>query len=223
MKFSETLYEKVREIWEKTHQHPFVTGLGTGELPVEVFVHYMKQDYVFLIDYSKLFALGSVKAKDVNMMKAFAKLLHETLNAEMELHRSYASKFGITCKELEETKPTPINLAYTRYMLNVAQTGSLEEIIAALLPCMWSYREISSMLAVKYPGSSNHLLYGDWITMYSSIEFDALTTWLIDMLDTLAEGKSERDLAVLEEHFLTTARFEYMFWDMVYDGGDWPV
>ena len=63
MRFSQVLFEKVSGIWSKTHQHPFVIGLGTGELPVESFIRYMKQDYVFLIDYAKMFAYGSVKGK----------------------------------------------------------------------------------------------------------------------------------------------------------------
>lgn len=223
MKFTQTLYEKVSEIWHRTHEHPFVAGLGKGDLPVESFIRYMKQDYVFLIDYSKLFALAAVKARNIDTMASFAKLLNETLHGEMELHRGYAAKFGITNQQLEETKPTPINLAYTRYMLNVAQNGSLEELISALLPCMWSYWEISKMLADKYPGASEHPLYGEWVSMYSSDEFGSLALWLINLLDELAEGKPERELAVLEEHFLTTSRFEYMFWDMVYKGGEWPV
>jgi thiaminase (transcriptional activator TenA) len=156
-------------------------------------------------------------------MSSFAKLLYETLHGEMDLHRQYAERFGITFQQLEDTKPTPINLAYTRYMLNVAQTGSLEELVSALLPCMWSYWEIGKMLAEEYKGSAQHPLYGEWIQMYSSNEFGSLTTWLIELLDHLTEGKPERELQVLEEHFLTTSRFEYMFWDMVHQGGDWPV
>jgi thiaminase (transcriptional activator TenA) len=223
MKLTERLYQKVNDVWQKTHQHPFVVGIGTGELPVESFIRYMKQDYVFLIDYSKLFALGAVKARDIETMAAFAKLLDETLHGEMDLHRQYAQRFGITNQQLEDTKPMPINLAYTRYMLNVAQNGSLEELIAALLPCMWSYWEISKMLAETYPNASEHYLYGEWVKMYSSSEFGSLATWLIDLLDRLSDGKPERELAILEEHFLTTSRFEYMFWDMVYLGGEWPV
>jgi len=223
VKFTERLRQNVDPIWKKTHQHPFVIGMGKGDLPVESFIRYMKQDYVFLIDYSKLFALAAVKSKDRVTMAAFAKLLHETLHGEMDLHRQYAEKFGITLNELEETKPAPMNFAYTGYMLTVAQNGSLEELISSLLPCMWSYWEIGSLLAERYPESSNHLLYGEWVKMYSSDEFGELASWLIQQLDILAEGKPERELSVLEEHFLIASRFEYLFWDMVYQGGDWPV
>ncbi|WCK54919.1 thiaminase II [Aneurinibacillus sp. Ricciae_BoGa-3] len=223
MKFTQVLYERVSDIWKQTHQHPFVTGMGDGTLPVESFIRYMKQDYVFLIDYAKLFALGSIKAGEVETMAAFSRLLHETLTGEMDLHRQYAARFGITSEQLEQTKPTPINLAYTRYMLSVAYNGSLAELVSALLPCMWSYWEIGKMLAADYPDSTRHALYGDWVRMYASEEFGTLSSWLIDLLDRLAEGKPQRELQLLEEHFLTTSRFEYMFWDMVYDGSDWPI
>lgn len=223
MKFSQLLYDNVQEIWEKTHHHPFINGLGAGNLSVEYFIRYMKQDYIFLIDYAKLFAFASAKATDLETMGAFAKLLNETLHGEMELHRQYAAKFSITNEQLVATRATPINLAYTRYMLTVAQNGSLAELVSALLPCMWSYWEIGKMLVANYPGSDEHPLYGEWIRMYSSEEFGSLATWLIDLLDKLTEGKPKRELQELEQHFLTTSRYEYMFWDMVYKGDDWPV
>lgn len=223
MRFSQRLYERVQVIWEQTHQHPFVQGLGDGSLPVDTFKFYMKQDYAFLIDYAKLFALGAMKAKDLDTMTQFAKLLHETLHGEMELHRQYAEQFGISRNELANTKPTPINLAYTRYMLQVAHNGSLEELISSLLPCMWSYWEIGKSLLKSHPSSVSHPLYGNWVRMYASSEFGELAQWLIGLLDDLAEGKPERELALLEEHFLNTSRFEYMFWDMVYQGQDWPL
>lgn len=223
MRFSQRLYEKVKPIWDQTHAHPFVKGLGKGDLDKEAFAFYMKQDYVFLIDYAKLFALGSVKAKDLDTMAWFGKLLHETLHTEMELHRQYAERLGIPREQLEDAKPTPINLAYTRYMLHIAYNGSLEELISSLLPCIWSYWEIGKTLMIKYPVSSEHPFYGEWIRMYASDEFGSLAQWLIEELDRLTEGKPERELAILEEHFLNTSRFEYMFWDMVYTAEDWPL
>lgn len=222
MSFSQRLRRSVHEVWEKSHRHPFVTGMGDGTLPESKFRFYMKQDYVFLIDYAKLFAMGSMKAQDLETMGRFAKLLEATLNGEMELHRQYAKRFAISREELEATEPSPVTLAYTRYMLHIAQNGSLEELVTALLPCMWSYWEIGRALADK-PGAADHSLYGDWIKMYSSAEFGELAEWLIGLLDRLAEGKPERELAVLERHFVNTSRFEYLFWDMAYHEQDWPV
>lgn len=222
MKFTDRLFQNVQPIWNKNHSHPFVVGMGNGELPIESFAFYMKQDYVYLIDYAKLFAVGSMKAQDLETMGKFATLLEATLNGEMELHRRYAEKLGITRAELEATEPSPVTLAYTRYMLHIAQNGSLDELVSALLPCMWSYWEIGKHLAEK-PVAADHPFYGEWIQMYSSPEFGELAQWLIGLMDRLAEGKPERELQVLEGHFITTSRYEYMFWDMAYKQEMWPI
>ncbi len=221
MKFTEQLREKVLPIWEKNHTHPFVQGIGNGTLAKEKFRFYMIQDYLYLIEYAKVFALGAVKARDLETMGRFSKLLDATLHEEMELHRQYAKKFAISTEELEEAKPSPITLAYTHYMLQVSQNGTLAELVAALLPCMWSYWEIGKILN-EQSGASEHEFYGEWIRMYASDEFGKLATWCIDLMDQLAEGKSVAELSNLEDIFLNTTRFEYMFWDMAYHEEMWP-
>ncbi|MCY9019754.1 thiaminase II [Priestia megaterium] len=221
MKFSERLYEKLQPIWRQNHNHPFVQGMGDGTLEKEKFRFYMIQDYLYLIDYAKLFAIGAMKATDVQTMGKFAALLDSTLNEEMSLHREYAKKFEISEKELEKAQPSPTTLAYTHYMLHVGQSGTLAELVAALLPCMWSYWEIGKELSEK-PGAENEF-YREWIEMYSSEEFGELATWCINLFDSLTEDKSEAELEKLEEIFLNTTRFEYMFWDMAYNEAMWPI
>ncbi|MED3878971.1 thiaminase II [Priestia megaterium] len=221
MKFSERLYEKLQPIWRQNHNHPFVQGMGDGTLEKEKFRFYMIQDYLYLIDYAKLFAIGAMKATDLQTMGKFAALLDSTLNEEMSLHREYAKKFEISEKELEKAQPSPTTLAYTHYMLHVGQSGTLAELVAALLPCMWSYWEIGKELSEK-PGANNEF-YREWIEMYSSEEFGELATWCINLFDALTEDKSEAELEKLEEIFLNTTRFEYMFWDMAYSEAMWPI
>ncbi|PWW32094.1 thiaminase/transcriptional activator TenA [Cytobacillus oceanisediminis] len=222
MKFSEHLYHKLQPIWRKNHSHPFVKEMGDGTLDPDKFRFYMVQDYLYLIDYSKLFALGAVKATNLEDMGTFSSLLDSTINEEMSLHRQYASRFGISAEELEAAEPSPITLAYTHYMLYSAQNGTLAELVAALLPCMWSYWEIGKELN-EIPGASEHELYGDWIKMYSSEEFGELATWCIRLMDKAANGKSEEELLKLENIFLNTTRFEYMFWDAAYNKEMWPT
>lgn len=222
-KFTDRLFENVRPIWEKNHNHSFVQELGKGTLAKEKFIHYMKQDYVYLIDYAKLFAIGVLKAKDLETMDQFAHILHETLHFEMELHRQFAAEFGITREELEATEPTPVNLAYTRYMLDVAQNGSLAEVVACLLPCAWDYWEIGKLLRKQYGDQLSTNPYAKWIETYDSEEFSEGAKWLIQLMDELAEGKPERELVQLEKHFQITSKYEYLFWEMNYHKQDWPI
>ncbi|MBO9128842.1 thiaminase II [Bacillus sp. 165] len=220
MKFCEELFEKVQPIWERSHNHPFVVGIGKGTLEVDKFRFYIVQDYLYLLDYAKVYAIGVVKAYDLKVMSKFAMLLDSILNGEMNLHRRYAKRLGITIEELEGAKPSAINLAYTNYMMSVSQHGTLAELIASLLPCMWSYWEIGKRLNEK-PGANTHEFYGEWIWGYSSKEYGQLCVWLIDLLNALAEGKSKNELARLEEIFLNMSRFEYLFWDMAYRKEMW--
>lgn len=222
MKFTDRLHEKLLPIWRQNHAHPFVTGIGDGTLDPAKFRFYMVQDYLYLVDYAKVFALGVVKAgNDVALMGRFAELLHSTINFEMDLHRGYAERFGITREELDNAQPAPTVLAYTHYMLAASQNGSIADLVAAILPCAWSYWEIGKELA-QIPGSMDHPLFGDWVKTYSSEEFGLSAQWCIDLMDQLAEGRSEEELKRLEEIFLNTTRFEYLFWDMAYNEQMWP-
>lgn len=222
MKFTDRLQDKLLPIWRKNHAHPFVTGIGDGTLDHAKFRFYMVQDYLYLIDYAKVFALGAMKAgNDVRLMGKFAELLHGTINFEMDLHRTYAERFGISAEELENAQPSPVVLAYTHYMLAASQNGSLADLVAAILPCAWSYWEIGKELA-QIPGACEHPFFGDWINTYNSEEFATLAQWCIELMDEVAEGKTEAELQRLEDIFLNTTRFEYLFWDMAQNQQMWP-
>lgn len=221
--FTNRLYKNVKPIWDKNYHHPFVQQLGEGTLEKEKFIRYMKQDYVYLIEYSKLFAIAVLKSDDLEIMGKFAETLNMLLNFEMDLHRQFAAKYGITEEELEQTKPTPMNLAYTSYMLNVAQKGTLAEIVACLLPCAWDYWEIGKQLRKQYEDTLNENPYKKWVDTYDSEKFGEGAKWLIKLMDKLAEGKTEQELALLEKHFQITSKYEYLFWDMNYHNQDWPL
>lgn len=222
MLFSERLFNAVEPVWNSYLEHPFVKGIGEGTLDKEKFVHYMKQDYVYLIEYSRVFAIGSTKANDLKTMTIFANLLHGTMNFEMDLHRQYAEKFGITKEELEATEPSATMTSYTSYMLSQAQLGGVENTIAAVLACAWSYNWIGKNLAT-WPGATEHELYGDWVKTYASDEFTSLAEDCIDLMNEHAKDKPEHELKKLEEIFVKTSYFEYMFWDMAENLSMWPV
>ena len=222
MNFTEHLRKTVDPIWQKNHTHPFVKGIGDGTLPLEKYRYYMCQDYVYLIEYSKLFAIGCIKSNTLETMAKFAWVLSGTLNGEMDMHRKNAGQIGIPVIELERTKLAPTALSYVSYMLKIAHEGTLVELTAALLPCMWSYMELGKALKGS-PGGSSHKIYGDWINMYNSEEFFELTGWLIDLMDILAEGKNDYELNKLEDIFITSSKWEHLFWEMAFNQETWPL
>ena len=137
MAFTDELEPILDDVVEQTLDHPMVAGLGDGTLEVAPFEEWVRQDYYYLVEYNRVFALGAAKAPDLERMGTFATLLDETLHTEMDLHRAYAAEFGITEAELEATEPSPTTRAYTDFLVRVAALGTFGDLVAALLPCMW--------------------------------------------------------------------------------------
>jgi thiaminase/transcriptional activator TenA len=218
--FSRAIRAKARPIWDRELEHPFVRGLSDGTLPVERFRFYLAQDYVFLVEYCRVFALAAAKSRDLETIGVFAHLLDETLNTEMQLHRDYCARLQIAQTELEAATPAPITHAYTRHLLTTAYSGSIAEIVAAVLPCQLGYAEIATALARKGRGESR---YKEWIETYSSPEFLAGAAQLARLLDQLTAGLPARELKPLESLFLTSSRYEYLFWEMSWSEAVWPV
>ena len=222
MSFAEEIETRALPIREAILAHPFITGVGDGTLAVEKFKHYVRQDYAYLIDYSRVLALASAKAPDLEAMGWFARLLDETLNVEMGLHRSYCAQFGITPEDLESTKPAPTTTAYTSFLLRVAHQQSFGELVASLMPCQWGYWEIADHLARR--GEPRQApLYCQWIQMYTSEEFIALAQEIRVLADRVAGDAGPIQREAMAEAYLTSLRFEYLFWEMSYNLERWAV
>ena len=220
-KFTDELRQFAAPIWEADLRHPFVRSIADGTLPKEKFKFYLIQDYLFLLDYSRVFAYGVIKAHDEATMALFSQLLNETLNTEMDLHRGYCEKFGISPAEMESAPVAPTTHAYTRHILHVAQIGALADVIAGVLPCQWGYAEIGTSLSEQ--GGSPEPLYQEWIDMYASAEFLALGEWLRNLLNDITVESSSDEKERLRRHFLMSSRYEYLFWEMAWTEQAWQI
>ena len=213
---STRLHDAAAPVWEACLRHPFVTGIGDGTLDMEKFRYFMLQDYLYLFDYARVFALGVVKARDPELMRVFAANVDAILGGEMKIHRAYMKRLDITEEQVFSVKPALANLSYTNYMLSVAHAGTPMEIVASILACSWSYAEIGQALAA-IPGAAEHPFYGEWIRGYASEEYTATNQALIELMDTLAADAGEEQLAYLTDVFVNCSRYELGFWDMAWD------
>lgn len=216
MTASHRLYRAARPIWDRCLAHPFVTGIGDGTLPVEKFRYFMLQDYLYLFDYARVFALGVVKSRDPALMRTFARSVESVLNGEMDTHRAYMARLDISEDQVLAVRPALDNLSYTHYMLSTADRGGPGEVTAAILACSWSYAEIGAALAAR-PGAAEHPFYGQWIRDYASEDYQAANRALIELMDRLAAGAGEETLKRLEEIFVNCSRYELAFWDMAWE------
>jgi thiaminase/transcriptional activator TenA len=218
--FSEEIRKKTDSVWTTVFEHPFVKGIGNGNLDRDKFEFYLKQDYIYLIDFSRVFSLASAKARQLSDMGYFATLLNVTLNMEMDLHRRTCADFGISAEELEKTDPAETTLSYTNFLVKTCYEETLPGILSVLLPCAAGYVEIGQKL--KKEGLPDLKHYRDWIETYSSNEFIEFVVWLKNRLDQLTVSASTEDKAHWYRLYLNSSRFEYLFFDMSWNMKTWP-
>jgi thiaminase/transcriptional activator TenA len=208
-------------IWQAQLVHPFVRGISDGSLDPDLFAVWLRQDYLFLLDYARIFAFAAARAPDEATMSRFATLMQETLHGEMALHRSYVAEFGITVANLAHETKAPTTQGYTDFLLHTAATADAAEVYAALLPCMWGYSWLGQRLVAD--GEPDDERYARWITSYASAEFAELAAWCRELVDTAAATLGIPAMERVEAAFLTSSRYELAFWDMAWRRETWSA
>ena len=221
MSFSETLLQKAEPYFEVQMRKPFLQGILDGTLPIEKFLYWVRVDYPYLVNFSRILALGVAKADTFEDMRVMQEYLHWIINDEMALHESYAAENGITKLELESQQMGPIKYAYTRHELSSAYSGSMGELIAGILACIVGYQVVCRKLVSSAEIKSDNP-YKDWLSMYSSdAELDTHTQKILEIFDRLASEGSVNLRVSMEAKFMAGVRYETMCWDAYFDMEEW--
>ncbi|MAA65552.1 MAG: thiaminase II [Alteromonadaceae bacterium] len=201
--------------WRAYIEHRFVRELGEASLAPEAFQHYLKQDYLFLIQFARAFALAAYKSPTLSDLRQAKDGLQAIVDTELDLHIGYCNEWGISEQELADLPEARATLAYTRYVLDTGNRGDLLDLHVALSPCMVGYGEIANWLnhhTDTIRGKANP--YDAWIAMYESDEFqDAMQAeihWLNERLADVAPARFEQ----LTRIFRDATRLEIDFWNM---------
>ena len=168
------------EIANKCLNHPFVQGIKNGTLNENAFKIYVAQDAFFLRAFRQAYALAIAKCDDTETAKIFHKLMAGVLE-ELNLHKEYSKKLGI---DIDNVKPLPACRAYTDFLLRIAYQKDIDEIVAAIAPCMVLYAFIGKKLAENYNKESK---YTDWIKTYSGEDMEKLAKQMEEMLNVVAK------------------------------------
>lgn len=214
MKVFDRLLESAKEIWDAYNTHPFVYGIENGTLEKEKFRYYIIQDYIYLIDFAKVFAIGVAKSKSLDTASLFSIHIEFLNNGEMDIHKGYMGEFKVTKEELESTKMSLDNLSYTSYMLRVAYEEGEAEILAAVLSCAYSYEVIAKTIVKNNPKSIDNSLFGDWIKGYASKKYADRNVDLINTFNKLTANYTEEQINHLIDIFVACSRYELAFWEM---------
>jgi len=203
---SDQLWDSIQDIYRAVLSHPFITGLSSGELEEEKFRFYIAQDSLYLVEFGRALALASAKAEDREHSKFFAESLKRSITVEREMHEAFMRSWGIVAGEI-----SPVNLAYTNFLLATAYSRPFPEVVGALLPCFWIYMKVGNQLKRK---GSPKPLYQKWIDTYGGEEYEMGVKRAIDVINQLEVSGRERSSLIMR--FRTAAMYEYMFWDSAY-------
>lgn len=205
------------EPWRAYTHHPFVQGLGDGTLPQAAFLHYLVQDYVFLVHFARAWSLGVVKAETLDEMKICASTVDVLVNHEMALHVKTCAQAGIDEVTLFAASEEFENLAYTRYVMDAGLQGDFLDLMVALAPCCFGYGEIGARLLQS---TNPDTPYRDWIATYGEDDYQNVMVSLGHMIDRAVTRRLGDDPAGsarwphLQARFTTATRLEVAFWDM---------
>jgi thiaminase/transcriptional activator TenA len=222
MSFSHRLRQLAQPIWDAQLSHPFVVALGNGTLPERKFRYYILQDARFLGDLARVFSAAALRAPDSNSALRLTKLAEETIVVERSLHEGYGAKWKMSAKQMTSVPMAPTTYAYTRHMLAVAHSGSAAEITVVALPCAWIYCVVGRHLLRNGPPPKRHP-YRDWLMLYASPEFADVQRWMRKKVDEWAKLAGEAEKRRMEESFVISSRYEWMFWEMAWTEEKWPV
>ena len=204
------------DAWRGYTRHKFVEGMRDGILPRAAYLRYLVQDYLFLVHFSRAWALAVTKAETLDEMRACAATVHALLDEEMRLHVETCAAEGISEAELFAASEAPPNIAYTRYVLDAGHSGDFLDLMAALAPCVLGYGEIGTRLAkdaAKTP-------YTDWIVTYAGPEYQRTCREVGTLIDAAVArrlGPTPQDSPRwprLCARFEMATRLEIDFWGM---------
>ena len=203
--------------WQQYTQHDFVKGLADGSLPPAAFIHYMVQDYVYLIHYSRAWAMGVVKAETPEEMRLCAATVDALINQELQLHIQTCAAQGIDENALFTADEEIENIAYTRYVMDAGLQGDFLDLLLALAPCVFGYGEIGLLLKAQ---STDNNPYQEWIDTYAGEDYQGVCVEVGKLIDSAMArrlgDKPEQSprWAQLQARFTKATELEAGFWSM---------
>jgi thiaminase/transcriptional activator TenA len=218
--WSARLWGEVEPIFAAVLAHPFVTGLTDGTLDADVFAHYVAQDVHYLRDYARALAIVGAKAPSLADTAMFARHAAEVYDVELSLHESLLPALGLDPGTVDDVPVAPTTQAYCSYLLATTYGGTFADGLAAVLPCYWIYARVGAALLAK--GSPDQR-FQRWIDSYGGDDFAATVAQVLDLTDRVGVALNPADEASARAHFVTTSRYEWMFFDAAYRREAWPV
>lgn len=207
------------EPWRALVENPFVMEMAAGTLPLEKFRFYIEQNLFYLPTYARMLGLALSHSETLPQQHRFMRALTQIIDIEIPANRELlAEVIDMGAGDLGGgTEPGPACLAYASFLMATAAGGRPTDVMAAMLPCAWSYADI----AARYPDPDPHPVYQSWLSVFGGSSYQRYIEGLLIELDELLDDAGREDVSRLKQLFLTGIRMESGFWAMAHRGHGW--
>ena len=207
--------------WRAYVGHPFVRALDAATLPEACFRRYLGQDYLFLIQFARAYALAAYKAEDLDDIRQASAALAAIVDREMALHVAFAARWGVSENEMRALPEADATTAYTRFVLDRGAAGDLLDLHVALAPCIVGYAEIGLALSARPAVPLADHPYREWIEAYAAEAYVEVARAEVGQLDRLMANRGgEGRFPGLAATFRRATRLESAFWAMGLSAAD---
>jgi len=215
----DVLWRGIEDVFNAIMRHPFIVGLRTGDLPIDVFKYYLVQDYLYLREFSRVLRILASKAPLSDWRVKFERDSRGVIEVEEELlHKPLLTRLGIDESHLSKAM-SPTTYAYTRHLLHSVNEGFIEG-LASVTPCYWVYQRVAWELSRQ---GVNHGIYSKWVSFYVSDRFMRSTDEVLNIVSNALLSVGEDALGRVLVIFRLSAVYEFMFWDAAYNMESWPL
>ncbi|MEA4820773.1 MAG: hypothetical protein VB122_00840 [Erysipelotrichales bacterium] len=215
------ILEKVSVYIENTHH---MKDILNGTMSKERFVFQIRQNYQYLLDYTRCWTIGFSKCQNYADMEKWYMILKSTMEQTVMINRTYWSKqINVDVNELDKVIEAPGKKSYTSFQLMCAGQGDLASTMMALFPCNILYRYFVEHLLDKCTLDKNNQYY-IWLKFYLSDSYVKKTNDEINMINDLCADKNQTEINELLNIFATSCNYEILQWEYMYHSmTTWPL
>ncbi|MDD3931942.1 MAG: hypothetical protein GXY22_04780 [Clostridiaceae bacterium] len=222
--YEEHLMPMIKKTCAVLEATPQMQEILRGEMPLERFQWQIRQNYQYLMEYTKCWAIGLAKAQGFDEMTRWYSIVKSTFEDTVVFNRTFwADQLGISIEDLEKTIMAEKKRSYTSHELARAFEGDLASCMMGLFPCNVLYMHMGFDLLPQCKLPQENMYY-QWISYYTQPAYVDKCQKEIRMVNSLCEHKTGQELRHLLEIFAIGCNYEILQWrDMYFRMETWPL
>lgn len=193
--------------WDEMQSHRFVRDIEMDTLPREVFARYVVHEHAFVETAILIFGHAMLKAPDFAARRRLCGVLYGLSGEQLGYFDRVFASLGTVLPKPGGIPPRSV-IAFGRYMLGVAETGSYLDIVTIMLAAEWMYATWCGRACQRLISDPDIL---NWVRLHAAPEFSAQVDWLRGRVDAAGTDIDAALFQHLSDLFGTALRLEADF------------